>query len=146
MTSLALKTFPESKVKYKYSATLLKNEQILFTGGSDQRDWEGKFSTAMQYDPLKDKYLPTGNMHLPRFKHGNSVVLLENGNVLIGGGGKFAELYDPVVCEFVEVSGSFNKSLHYATATLLLDNKVLISGGYEMNIICTKDAWLYSSR
>jgi hypothetical protein len=84
-------------------------------------------------------------MHLPRFKHGNSVVLLENGNVLIGGGGKF-ELYDPVACEFVEVSGSFNKSLQYATATLLLDNKVLIIGGYEMNIICTKEAWLYSSR
>ena len=142
-TSHALKDSPESKVKYKYSTTLLDNGQVLFTGGSDTRDWEGKFATAMLCDPLKDKYIPTGSMHLPRFKHGNSVVLLENGKVLVAGGGEFAELYDPVACEFAEVPGSFNKTLHIATATLLQDNKVLITGGYEMNIICTKEAWLY---
>jgi hypothetical protein len=145
-TSQALKSNPESQVKYKYSATLLNNGQVLFTGGSDTRDWEGKFATAMMYDPLKGKYIPTGNMHSPRFKHGNAVVLLENGNVLVAGGGKFAELFDPVACEFAEVPGSFNKTLQFATATLLQDNKVLITGGYEMNIICTKEAWLYSSR
>jgi hypothetical protein len=70
-------------------------------------------------------------------------VLLENGNVLVAGGGEFAELYDPATCEFSEIPGSFNKTLQYATATLLQDNRVLITGGYEMNIICTKEAWLY---
>lgn len=142
-TSHALKAIPESKVKYKYSATLLNNGQVLFTGGSDTRDWEGKFATAMIYDPLKDKHIPTGNMHLPRFKHGNSVVLLENGNVLVAGGGEFAELYNPMAHKFAKVPGSFNKTLQFATATLLQDNKVLITGGYEMNIICAKEAWLY---
>jgi hypothetical protein len=142
-TSHALNAIPESKVKYKYSATLLNNGQVLFTGGSDTRDWEGKYATAMIYDPMQDKYFPTGSMHLSRFKHGNSVVLLENGNVLVAGGGEFAELYDPATCEFSEIPGSFNKTLQYATATLLQDNRVLITGGSEMNIICTKEAWLY---
>ncbi len=144
--SQAVEINPPSQVKHKYAATLLPDEKVLLTGGSDARDWEGKFATAMVYDLKKGTCTPTDNMHLPRFKHGNAVVLLDNGNVLVAGGGAFAELYNPLSGEFDQIPGSFHKTLQFATATLLKDGQVLITGGYEMNIICSNESWLYRPR
>ncbi len=144
-TSVPLPTVSNQPVKHKYAATLLSNNRLLITGGSDNRDWNGKFATAVIYDLEKNKWTPAENMHVPRFKHMNATVLLENGNVLVAGGAEFAELYDATTGHFIEIPGSFHKILQYTTATRLHDNRVLITGGYETNIICTKEAWVYQS-
>jgi hypothetical protein len=69
--------------------------------------------------------------------------LLANGQVLIAGGSRAVELYDPVLNRFREVSDRFDEPYFYATATALLDGRVLITGGYDASITSTANTWFY---
>jgi hypothetical protein len=69
----------------------------------------------------------TGSMHIAR--SGHTATLLENGLVLIAGGGDgSAELYDPGSGTFSVTGPPVTPRLD-ATATLLADGRVLIAGG-----------------
>jgi Bacterial Ig-like domain (group 2) len=90
-------------------------------------------------------FTPTGNMQHARGLH--TATLLPSGKVLITGGGdrsdrlcigglNSAELYDSSTGTFT-ATGSM-AALRYAhTATLLLDGKVLVAGGYGSGFDCS---------
>ena len=78
-------------------------------------------------------FTPTGSMTVARWGH--SATLLDNGKVLIAGGGHdvafglaSAELYDPATETFAS-TGSMTLGRDGHTATLLGNGKVLIAGG-----------------
>ncbi len=79
-------------------------------------------------------FQPVGNLNDPRFGH--TATLLQNGKVLIVGGGNVcctlssAELYDPVTRSFTR-TGYLNTPRQYHVATLLSSGKVLITGGEQ---------------
>ena len=133
--------------RYKHDAVLLADGNVLIFGGSDERDMRGRLKSAEIFDPEKGTFTPTGDMNFARFKINETAALLQNGKVLIAGGGQEAEIFDPATKSFSKVSGSLGKSLHYSTVTLLKDGRALILGGYEFvpsgEPTSTNQAWIF---
>ena len=131
--------------RHKHAAILLPSGVVLVAGGSDSRDWHGEYSSAEIYDPATGDFHATGSMSTSRFKLPEAVVLLKSGKALIAGGGRFAEVYDETTSTFTPSGGTFGASRFFASATLLLDGKALITGGYADGggLPATTSAWIY---
>jgi Galactose oxidase, central domain len=121
---------------YDTTETLLPDGRVLIAGG------EGDFGTSVNgelYDPFTEQFTLAGNMGSARAAHTAS--LLRNGTVLIAGGstfsavaastlGKTAEIYNPATGTFSSTSDLTSSRSYGHTATLLIDGRVLIAGGY----------------
>jgi hypothetical protein len=118
--------------------TALQDGRVLIVGGigSGSGSPVGRLSIAQTWDPSTGKFTTTGSTVVPRTQH--TATLLDNGKVLIVGGGDLmdgidnlasAELYDPQTGKFT-MTGSMSRGRAYHTATRLSDGKVLIAGGY----------------
>lgn len=114
-----------------HTATLLNNGTVLITGG--------RGATAEVYDPATGAFTQVGNMVAERGAHTAS--LLKDGRVLIAGGAQegpdafqiypvaTAEIYDPTTQTFTRVGDMPNEAAWH-TASVLLDGRVLVAGGY----------------
>ena len=132
--------------RHKHEAVALKDGRILIVGGSDERDGDGAYKNAEIYDPTTRRFAPVVNdMTTARYKLQGTVVVLENGKVLIAGGATRAELFDPVTNRFQAIGGHFPTKKLFATATLLSDGRVLIAGGYTDGNVVSEGAWVYQN-
>jgi hypothetical protein len=114
-------------------------------GGSE---WDSGISAAL-YDAASHTWAPAGNLETPRLYH--TATLLPEGRVLVAGGAASeyggavlasAEVYDPATHRWTS-TGSM-ASPHYAHAATLLDNdKVLVSGGLTLDNAVSSTAELY---
>ena len=132
--------------RYKHATILLRGGKVLIMGGSDNRDWDGKYASAELYDPETGAFTATGAMHPERFKLPEAEVLLPNGRVIVAGGALFAELYDETTGTFTKVPGSLGAARLFSSATLLPGDGALITGSYaESNggLPATPEAGLY---
>ncbi len=123
-----------------HTATLLANGKVLIAGGSTgQRSLccpQPNLANAELYDSATHGFSPTGSMTTARA--GQTATLLNDGRVLIVGGAPTggtggvpvasAELYDPLTGTFVPI-GPAAVARQGASATLLTDGRVLITGG-----------------
>jgi Galactose oxidase, central domain/Kelch motif len=116
--------------RYKLGAVCLADGRVLVAGGSDNRAWEGRYSSAEIYDPETGRFTEIGSMHEARFKLGDSLVRLAGGPVLIGGGAADAELFEPAADSFRLIPGSVDDCRFFSRATQLADGRVLLTGGY----------------
>ena len=132
-------------VRHKHAASLLPDGNVLIVGGSDKRDWQGKYASAEIYDSTKGEFKAIGDMRVARFKLASAVVSLRNGKVLIAGGGEQLELYDPASNTFSTVKGRIDTARYFSAATLLQDGCVLITGGYDNNNGAGTKSWIYKS-
>ena len=117
-----------------HTATLLQSGQVLLVGGESTPF--GVTTAADLYDPGTITFKQTGSLAVERECH--TATLLSDGRVLIAGGVTgngfrwealhSAEIYDPVAGSF-STTGSLNEGRYGATATLLADGRVLITGG-----------------
>lgn len=85
-------------------------------------------------------------MNILRFKLPYAAVLLNNGTLLVAGGGGFAEVYDETKGSFSKVEGNLGAARFFASATVLPDGKTLITGGYAEiggRLPSTAGAWIY---
>ena len=108
-----------------HTATLLPNGKVLVVGGE----------ITELYDSAAGAWTTTGTLNTSR--GGHTATLLLNGKVLVAGGQHFdgtyslvasAELYDPVSGTWT-LTGSMNTARGDHRATLLLDGRVLVTGG-----------------
>ena len=129
-------------VRYKHSAVLLKDGNVLILGGADQRDWNGKYDSAELYDAKAGTFKKISDMNRERFKLPEAAVLLPNGNVLIGGGNRQMEVFDVQSQNFL-LSDTLDDDYYYSVLTPLENGLVLITGGYNGNILPSDKAWLY---
>jgi hypothetical protein len=80
---------------------------------------------------------------MPNKAAGHTATLLQNGKVLVvGGGNSSSEIYDPATNTFSS-SGGISGQRTYHTATLLLNGKVLIAGGSDQSGKTSNSAQLY---
>ncbi len=134
--------------RYKHAAALLPNSNgtVLIVGGSDSRDWRGRYADAEVYESYRGAFRAmTARMTAARFKLAEAVVTLKDGQVLIAGGSQYVEAYQPAAYVFYRVAGAgqLSADLFYSTATLLPDGDVLIVGGYSYDILAVASSWLY---
>jgi alkylated DNA repair dioxygenase AlkB len=130
--------------RHKHAAVLLRDGRALVLGGSDDRDWRGKYASAELYDPAKGTFLPVEDMREARFKLTRAVVRLDDGRVLIAGGAGHPELFDPVSLRFELVAGPELDGRYFSTATRLANGQVLLAGGYGEHVEPSENqAWLF---
>lgn len=107
-----------------YSATLLKDGNVLITGGC----LSNKNSKSSEiYDVNSGKFFPSGEMNYQR--DNNSAILLKNGNVLVLGGTaktKHAEIYDVNTKKFYLTGSMIADDSYYSSAILLKDGRVFV--------------------
>lgn len=132
-----------SIIRHKHDAVRLADDRVLITGGSDEHDSRGAYIKAELFDPVSFSFKNANNMNITRYKHNGTSILLPNGNVLIAGGTNQAEIYQPASGKFSIVFGSMGTKRLFSCATLLQNEQVLITGGYNENQEQSTSAWLY---
>jgi hypothetical protein len=129
-------------IRYKHTAVLLRDGDVLILGGTDQRDWNGKYDSAEIYDFKAGTFTQISDMNEERFKLAEAAVLLANGNVLIGGGNRQIEIFDAQSQTFIPV-GTLDDDYYFSVLIGLNNGQILITGGYNGNILPSNKAWLY---
>ncbi|HUA15452.1 MAG TPA: kelch repeat-containing protein [Verrucomicrobiae bacterium] len=136
-------TGPMVTARYKHIAGLLPDGRVLIAGGSDARDWRGTMSSAEIYDPHAGRFTATSPMSDSRFKLPDEAVRIGSGELLIAGGGKDVEVYNPGTGRFLLASGQLSDSWHFMSETRLKDGRILLAGGYADNDQATSQTWIY---
>jgi hypothetical protein len=124
-----------------FQSAALTDGTVLFSGGYAEVASDSYSSGAELYDPSSGSFRPTGDMTTARAAH--TATLLPDGTVLIAGGeGKpssnptantSAEIYDPAAGTF-SPTGDMPDGREGHTATLLLDGRVLLTGGFTPDL------------
>jgi hypothetical protein len=127
----------------KHTAGLLPDGRVLIAGGSDSRGWNRNLNSAEIYDPRTQKFTTASTMNDSRFKLPDEAVRLSSGKLLIAGGSKEVEIFDPTSGTFQVAVGEMNDKWHYMSETKLRDGSVLLAGGYPNNDQATAQAWIY---
>jgi large repetitive protein len=121
---------PMTSPREDFTATLLKNGQVLMAGG--QIGVTHPLASAELYNPATHSFSATGSLHFARSSPAAS--LLPNGQVLITGGIttnftdlSSAELYNPATGKWTDTTPT--KAPGYAeTSTVLPNGNVLVTG------------------
>lgn len=129
--------------RHKHDAVLLPDGRVLITGGTDERDYGGRYTSAEIFDPRAATSSEIGAMERPRYKHEGTSVALPDGRILIAGGAPEAEVYDPGTGDFLLVRGEARMVGQFSAAAPLPDGRVLVTGGYGEGRGAQAGAWLY---
>lgn len=135
-------TGPMKAIRTAHSATLLDDGRVLIAGGTSNMTGaiEGPgpcLTSAEIYDPSVGTFSETGPMVDPRCGH--AAVRLDDGQVLVMGGGTFygdprsvvtADVYDPATNAFTP-AGPMTEARIGQIAVLLPDGRVLVAGGND---------------
>jgi hypothetical protein len=98
--------------RFWHTATLLNTGLVLVAGGGESpQQTTGTLASAELYDPTAGSFTPTGSLNVARLYH--TATLLNNGTVLVAGGGGLCgcilasdELYEPVFNVQIEIRSS----------------------------------------
>jgi len=132
-----------AEARYKHAAVRLNDGRVLVIAGSDDNDREGKKQTLEIFDPVRGTFTSGGTLRHARYKLGDAVVLLRNGKVLIAGGARHPEIYDPVSRETEVVALDLGEIWNFMSAARLPDGRVLLAGGYsEGDVEVSNRTWL----
>lgn len=137
--------------RHKHDAVALADGRVLVTGGADERDDRGAYRSAEIFDPRANgaagSFARTGDLHLARYKHAGTSVLLSDGSVLVAGGAVAPERYDPRAGRFTliaSVPGTPPLRGSFSAAAALPRDLVLVTGGYGGGHGATAAAWAVS--
>lgn len=131
--------------RHKHAAALLPDGRVLVLGGADVRDQRGRYRSSELFDPASGTFSAGPDMHAPRFKLVDAVARLPSGGLLVAGGARWLERYEPADHRFVRLPDELAEAMEFATATLLPAGDVLLTGGYDDSIATSSSAWRVSA-
>lgn len=132
-----------AEARFKHAALRLTDGRVLVVAGSDERGRDGKKQTLEIYDPGRGEFISGGKLIDARFKLPDAVALLPDGRVLIAGGARHPEIYDPAAGESRAMALNLGRSWNFMTASALPDGRVLLAGGYsEMGLEVSDRTWI----
>jgi hypothetical protein len=129
--------------RHKHDGVLLRDGQVLVTGGSDGRDDRGQYTSSELFDPNTARFVSGPAMRLSRYKHAGSSLLLPSGLVLVAGGAPQAEVFDPGNRTFTIVPGEPRMAGQFSAVASLETGGALITGGYGNGGGPRASTWLY---
>jgi Kelch motif protein/galactose oxidase-like protein len=138
-----METGSMATARCKHTAGLLPDGRVLIAGGSDSRGWDRNLSTAEIYDPRTGRFTAASPMNDKRFKLPDEAVQLPSGKLLIAGGSKEVEVFDPASGKFLLATGEMSNPWHFMSETKLRDGSVLLAGGYPNDPGATAQVWIY---
>jgi hypothetical protein len=130
-----------------HQATLLKNEQVLITGGCAGQGCARVLSSAELYDPVSQSFRLVAPMSSARTGH--SAVALSDGRVLVVGGWtgskatNSAEIYDPTTDQW-ETVDQMSDARASLISVLLQDSTIFIMGGGDGRLGNLSTAEIYN--
>jgi Galactose oxidase, central domain/Kelch motif len=130
---------PELAVpRFKHATATTGEGEVLVLGGTS--DDVNLMATVERFDG--GSFQPAGMLTEGRYKFSDAVVVLPDGRLLVAGGGRRPEVYDPAAARGTTVDGVPTARTSFATATLLRDSGVLVVGGYDETIDLRRDAYV----
>ncbi|CAF4575521.1 unnamed protein product, partial [Rotaria sp. Silwood2] len=139
-TGIWTKTGNMNVARYYHTASILANGKVLVAGGFfyDGYNYWGPLNSAELYDPATETWTKAGNMTIGRYYH--TACVLADGKVLVASGDGYdgygntvylnsSELYDPATGIWT-MTGNMNIGRKFHTASVLVNGKVLVAGGY----------------
>jgi hypothetical protein len=131
-----------NNARYKHASVLLNDGNVLIVGGANNLDWQGQLNSAELYEAATGIFVDIPALNNRRFKISNACAKFGDGSILVAGGNKIIELFNPLAGAFIN-EDNLDDSYFTSTATQLKGNRVLIAGGYNANIHSTNKAWIY---
>ena len=128
--------------RHKHDAVAIGDGRVLVVGGSDPRD-RTRFTNAELYDPRTNRWASVARTSIGRYKIRDTSIRLHDGRILLGGGGEYAEIFDPRTSAFERVDGSFGEGHAFASAVLVGGGDVLVLGGYDDSMQTTDGIWRF---
>ena len=96
------------------------------------------------YEPRRNRFVAGPLLLHARYKIRDSgVVVLPGGDVLVAGGAPVPEVWRRSSGRFIAVAGTLGRTRLFAAASPLASGEVLVTGGYDLGISPTAQAWLY---
>lgn len=142
-TGTFIETGSLTAARCKHTAGMLPDGRVLIAGGSNSRGWNGNLNSAEIYDPQTGKFTSDSPLNDARFKLPDEAVQLASGRLLVAGGSKEVEVYDPASGKFLVADGQMYDARHFISETKLKDGSVLLAGGYPNSDQATSQAWIY---
>jgi hypothetical protein len=127
--------------RHKHAAMASIDGRVVIFGGSGRGDHP--FAAVEVFDPRVGRFEPAASLIEPRHKIRDAVARLPSGSMLIAGGAKSAEIFDPTSGRFCVVPGEIGTGLEFAAVALLNDGRVLIAGGYGDRIRGSDGIWQF---
>ena len=127
-----------ARARHKHAA-IASGNRVLLLGGASIPEAGGHFADAEWWTPQGVAAGP--RMAEGRYKFLDALALLDDGQVLVAGGGLQAEVLDAGGTAFRSLDQPLAQRLAFTTVTALDDGRLLVAGGYDPNIRPTRNAW-----
>ncbi len=129
--------------RYKHGALRLANGDVLVIGGSDARDYDGKLRSVERFDIAAGRFVPAGNLAVPRFKIADGLLLLPGNRVLVAAGDTAPEIFDVASGTGARLDYDLGGQWNYMTLVRADADTALLAGGYrEGRIEPTDQSWI----
>ena len=125
----------------KHGAALLPNGDVLVVGGSGSDDFFDRLDSSEVWSARNRFFRAGPPSRSPLFKLPDAVVALADGRVLVGGGSDAVQVIDPRR-NAVRLVATLPREAFFSVATALPGGRVLITGGYDGNIVPASAAFL----
>ena len=130
-----------TRARHKHAAVRL-GDRVLLVGGASIPETDGHFRDGEWWQA--GRVTPGPTMAEGRYKFLDAVAAWPDGDIVIAGSGRNAELLTAGAERFQRIDSAIDDKLAFSSATVLADGRVLVTGGYDARIRPTTHAWLLS--